>query len=374
MPSATASGADAANNDAKARHREHNQGNQERKCTPEQAAAVLRIRRCQATAFYEILEVERTAADGEIKKAYRKQSLLTHPDKNGHKHADEAFKMVSRAFGVLGDKDKRAKYDRFGTDPDSRFGGGGGGGGGGDGGGGGMHNPFARARGGGGDPWGEEMSPEEMFRQFFGGGGFGPFGGFDTGPQFVFNMGGGPGIRVHQFGGARPRTRPRNTAAGGQDPRQQQQDQNAGVLSTFISLLPVLILFVLPLLSSLFSGGGEDYGSVGSMPKMVFDAPVPPYTVGRQTAGKSAEYFVRPEDLKVLEATPHKLAQLDNYAGVMLVRATQMQCEAELKHKQALEDAARGWLFQDPEKMEVANSYETKACKRLDALNKKKKW
>jgi DnaJ family protein B protein 12 len=173
MPDATASGADAGGG---ARSRQHNQGNQERKCTPEQKAAVLRIRACKATAFYEILEVHKTCSDAEIKKAYRKQSLLTHPDKNGHEHADEAFKMVARAFSILGDKEKREKYDRFGTDPDSRFASAQ------------QQNPFAGfanrgaaggGGGGGGGMWEEDISPEEMFARFFGGGGFGagPFGG-----------------------------------------------------------------------------------------------------------------------------------------------------------------------------------------------------
>lgn len=179
-PSATASGADASKDSA--RNREHNQGNQERKYSPEQKAAVLRIRKCKPTAFYEILDIEavrKTCTESEIKKAYRKQSLLTHPDKNGHENADEAFKMVARAFSVLGDKEKREKYDKFGGDPDSRF----------------SQaqaqaqNPFGgfgqrQAAGGGGmggGMWENEMSPEEMFQRFFGGGGFGggggPFGG-----------------------------------------------------------------------------------------------------------------------------------------------------------------------------------------------------
>lgn len=53
---------------------------------------MIRIRKCNSTAYYEILSLEKTATDGEIKKAYRKQSLLTHPDKNGYEGADEAFK------------------------------------------------------------------------------------------------------------------------------------------------------------------------------------------------------------------------------------------------------------------------------------------
>ena len=179
MPAATASGADTTPNGA-AKSRDHNQGNQDRKYTIEQKAAVIRVRRCAPTAFYDILgleEVKTTVTESEIKKAYRKLSLLTHPDKNGHEHADEAFKMVSRAFGVLSDKDKKAKFDRFGGDPDSRFGGGAS-----------QQSPFSGfartpssgGRAGGGGMWEEEISPEEMFNRFFGGGmggGFGPFGG-----------------------------------------------------------------------------------------------------------------------------------------------------------------------------------------------------
>jgi hypothetical protein len=89
--SATASGSDARANGSPD-SRGHNQGNQDRKYTPQQKAEVLRIRKCHPTAFYEILAIEKTATDGEIKKAYRKISLLTHPDKNGHEGADEAFK------------------------------------------------------------------------------------------------------------------------------------------------------------------------------------------------------------------------------------------------------------------------------------------
>lgn len=89
--------------------------------------------------------------------------------------------MVSRAFQILSDADKKAQYDRFGQDPDNRFasqsapaaaspfsG---------------FTSPRAGARGGG--MFEEEISPEELFRQFFGGGG-GMFGG---GP-----MGGGGGF------------------------------------------------------------------------------------------------------------------------------------------------------------------------------------
>lgn len=77
--------------------RTHNDGSSSRAFTVEQKAAVMRVRKCKVTAFYDILgleEVKDTCTDGDIKKAYRKLSLLTHPDKNGFDGSDEAFKSM----------------------------------------------------------------------------------------------------------------------------------------------------------------------------------------------------------------------------------------------------------------------------------------
>jgi molecular chaperone DnaJ len=65
--------------------------------------------------YYEILEVTRTATDGEIKSAYRKLAMKNHPDRNpGDAVAEERFKEAAEAYAVLADTDKRARYDRFG--------------------------------------------------------------------------------------------------------------------------------------------------------------------------------------------------------------------------------------------------------------------
>jgi molecular chaperone DnaJ len=65
--------------------------------------------------YYEVLGVGRGASEQEIKSAYRKQALKDHPDRNpGDKAAEERFKEAAEAYSVLGDPEKRARYDRFG--------------------------------------------------------------------------------------------------------------------------------------------------------------------------------------------------------------------------------------------------------------------
>lgn len=65
--------------------------------------------------FYEILEVDRNATSEEIKRAYRKQAIKYHPDKNqGNSEAEAKFKEVNEAYQVLSDEQKRAVYDRYG--------------------------------------------------------------------------------------------------------------------------------------------------------------------------------------------------------------------------------------------------------------------
>ncbi|MEX2270117.1 MAG: molecular chaperone DnaJ [Vicinamibacterales bacterium] len=65
--------------------------------------------------YYEVLGVDRAAAEQDIKRAYRKQALKHHPDRNpGDAKAEEQFKEAAEAYSVLADSDKRARYDRFG--------------------------------------------------------------------------------------------------------------------------------------------------------------------------------------------------------------------------------------------------------------------
>ncbi len=104
------------------------------------------------------------ADDATIKKAYRRQALKYHPDRNpDNPEAEEQFKKVAAAYETLSDAEKRSAYDRFGEDAESRQGFPGGG----------FH----------GDPF-------NIFEQVFRGGGFGGPGG---NMRFNFGGGGGPG-------------------------------------------------------------------------------------------------------------------------------------------------------------------------------------
>ncbi len=66
--------------------------------------------------YYKILELDRSASDADIKKAYRRLAMKFHPDRNPgkEKEATERFKELNEAYSVLGDPDKRQQYDQYG--------------------------------------------------------------------------------------------------------------------------------------------------------------------------------------------------------------------------------------------------------------------
>ena len=101
--------------------------------------------------YYQVLGVEKNASEDDIKRAYRKLAKKYHPDMNpGNAEAEQKFKEVNEAYGILSDAEKRSQYDRFG------------------------HAAFESGAGAGGA-------------------GFGGFGGFDFGDIFSSFFGGSGG-------------------------------------------------------------------------------------------------------------------------------------------------------------------------------------
>lgn len=119
--------------------------------------------------YYEVLEIDKGASEGDIKKAYRKAAMKYHPDKftnaseKEKKEAEEKFKEANEAYQVLSDPEKKQKYDQFG------------------------HAAFEQGGGfsGAGFDFGDIFG--DIFGSGFGGGfsGFGGFGGGSSGRSYV---------------------------------------------------------------------------------------------------------------------------------------------------------------------------------------------
>lgn len=143
--------------------------------------AELELKKSKRKDYYKILGLEKDCQDDEIKKAYRKLAIQTHPDKNpDDPKAEMRFKDVGEAYENLSDPQKRQRYDSGVDlqDPSEMFGGGMGGFGG-----------FPGGMGGMGG--GMQIDPEMLFNMMGGGGGsMGGMGGRGGGPTFTFQTGG----------------------------------------------------------------------------------------------------------------------------------------------------------------------------------------
>ncbi|KAI8582702.1 hypothetical protein K450DRAFT_184247 [Umbelopsis ramanniana AG] len=331
--SATTSGsnASASSTAENVKRREHKA--QSREYTQEQIDAVKRIRAC-GTDYYKILSLEKTCTDGEIKKSYRKLALQFHPDKNGAPGADEAFKMISKAFTVLSDTQKRAVFDAGGGDPEQRGGGASASS---------MFNQFHQQRYAASQFGGEELSPEDLFNAFFGGGGF-------NGAGF------GPGFRSATFVGPGFRTRTFNTAGARPDPGQRQQPTSTWM--TLAQLLPLLLLFGVSILSSLFSE---------STPQFAFDR-TSLYSQARATRQHKVHYYVNPNAFGSYEKNARKLREFEQNVEITWVRGLQSHCQNEKQVRAARINQARGGLFgigYDEERYQQALKMPMKSCEEL---------
>lgn len=150
------------------------------------------------------------------------------------------------------------------------------------------------------------------------------------------------------MGGGAPRRRPHNHA--NQPP--------ASPLAALQGLLPLLLLFIVPLLSSIFSGSAPTYPSVR------FDNPLPPQTLHHASFKLKVDYYVNPKD--VTDYSSRKWKDLDNYVESRYVQRLSSECEVERNMRQRAFQEAQGFWSRDQVKWEHAQSMGMPACKKLE--------
>jgi len=131
-------------------------------------------------------------------------------------------------------------------------------------------------------------------------------------------------------------------------------------MSALTNLLPLVVLFIIPLLSSIF--GGSD--SASSFPKFSLDIPKPPlYTSQHITRSLGVPYYVEP---KVANSYSTKeWRKLDSFVEQQLARQLNYECTREIEEREDMARQAQGWFSTDQVLMEQARNMEMKACRRM---------
>ena len=154
--------------------------------------------------YYDILGVSRDVNEEDLRRSYKKLAVKFHPDKNQAPHADDAFKKISHAFTCLNDKEKRAFYDKYGTEEEFR-------------------EKYGQANN---RRYQEEMDPFDLFEMFFTGGN----GRFErNGGRFVYKRN-----NFHEEGGEEE-----------EENQGRRQRQRPG-WGQFLPLLLLTFMYVVP--------------------------------------------------------------------------------------------------------------------------------
>ncbi|XP_072534139.1 dnaJ homolog subfamily B member 12a [Salminus brasiliensis] len=271
--------------------------------TPDQLDAVKRIKKCKD--YYEILGVSKDASEDDLKKAYRKLALKFHPDKNHAPGATEAFKAIGNAYAVLSNTEKRKQYNLYGEEKvhQSRHGH--------------SHRSFEA-----------DISPEDLFNMFFG-------GGF-------------PSSNVHVYSNGRMRFGHNHR----QERREQQRD---GSLALFVQLMPILILIIVSALSQMM---------VSSPPYSLSHRPSSGHTNRRQTTTLKVPYYVG--DHFSEEYSGLNLKNIEQSVEEDYISNLRNNCWKEKQQKEGLLYRAR--YFGDSDLYQRAQKMGTPSCSKLSDI------
>ncbi|KYN31384.1 DnaJ like protein subfamily B member 12 [Trachymyrmex septentrionalis] len=285
----------------------YSQGNSE--YSKEQLEHVKRIKKCKD--YYEILGVSKDATDSDIKKAYKKLALQLHPDKNKAPGAAEAFKAIGNAVAILTDTEKRKQYDTYGPEEErvqnahNRQG----------------HTHYNYTRG-----FEADITAEELFNMFFG-------VGF---PQQEFYM--------RRPGGRWMRQTDAQT--------QHAHSQQINGYTTFLQMLPVLLLIMLTMMSSFFIS--DPVYSLHASSK---------YSVARTTQVLKVPYYVKENFHSEYQGSLRRLEISIEEEFVSNLRQT---CAREKNYRDSIMWKARN--LGDQDLFFKAKNLETPSCKKLQDL------
>lgn len=273
---------------------------------------VQRVKKCKD--YYEVLGVSKDAGEEELKKAYRKLALKFHPDKNHAPGATEAFKKIGNAYAVLSNPEKRKQYDLTGGEQPASSG---------------------HARGGFDFHTGFEadITPEDLFNMFFG-------GGFPTSNTHTFTNG-----RAHYSHQHQNQT---TTERGG--------GRGDGGFSMFIQLMPIAVLILVSILSQLM---------VSTPPYSLYSRPSTGQTVKRVTENLRVEYFVS-RDFRS-EYKGSALQKIEKSVEEDYVSNIRNNCWKERQTKSDLLYAAK--VYRDERLRKKAELMDMDNCKELERLN-----
>jgi len=229
--------------------------------------------------YYEILGLKRDCSDADIKKQYKKLALQLHPDKNGAPGAEDAFKKVSQAFSCLSEPSKRQLYDVRGSDEPA--------------------GPRVR------HSYDGDLSPEEIFAAFFG-------GGFE------------PSVRQRRPTSFRTYTYTagRGWDAGNRNRNQENRHEhrdNTGFNWSCLQLLPLLLIFFL----GFFSRPSEPLFQLHRTGKFTLE----------QNTKNGVPYFVKADFFKMYDTSNGGLTQLEQLVEETWVQEMRQECYQESQNR-----------------------------------------